>query len=182
MMIRIKIMKGRKLMFGNPADDYTMLTGTIQNTTCQFRTLITKFIVPITKIRTRMSNIVGLINKFIGSISKIRTRMPTFICSITFVIVLTSFIKGLMSKVCVWIASISMSKIKISGSWIKLGRRTGEFMGLLVVFSVPVSQFGRLHLNQPRNTPNTKAVTERLPGLACVKQEGRSLLQENALS
>jgi hypothetical protein len=107
----------------------SMLTGNIQNTTRQIKTLIPKFIVPISKIRTHMSNI---------------------ICSITFVIVLTSFIKGLMSKVCVWIANISASQIKISGPWIKLGRRTGEFMRLLRVVNVSVSQIRRLAWSRNR--------------------------------
>lgn len=138
--IRIKIVKRWRRMVGNRAVQFAMLTGTIQNTTCQFRTLINKFIVPISIIRTRMPNIIFLMRFVIMLNTKFRTRMPTFICSIRFVIVLTSFIKGLMSKVCVQIASISVPKIKISGLWIKVGRRAGEFTRLQAVVSMPVSQ------------------------------------------
>ena len=68
---------------------FTELTGTIQNTTRQIRTLISKFIVPI---------------------AKNRTRMPTFICWMRFVIESIGFMNGLMPKVCVWIASVSVSE------------------------------------------------------------------------
>lgn len=77
-------------------------------------------------------------------------KFTKFTCLMRFITVLTSFVKGLMPKVCVWITSISVSLVKFSGSWFKLGRGAGEFAGVEVVVRVSVSQIPRLVWNFSR--------------------------------